>query len=140
MNMSDQADLLALLDSLSLFQQSLEQQSKNLRANWNKIHEMAQALRERQKRKPIGVNASMDSPAAQEADDAIIPEDNTEASDQRAIAAELYKTMQCNCDLDKWEPERDTGHSRVCRIHKATKSVLRGDRPDPRDNTEVSDE
>lgn len=24
----------------------------------------------------------------------------------------------CNCDLDRWEPERSTGHSRVCRIHK----------------------
>lgn len=27
--------------------------------------------------------------------------------------------MQCNCDLDNWEPERSTGHSWVCRIHKA---------------------
>lgn len=25
---------------------------------------------------------------------------------------------QCNCDLDKWEPTRETGHSFVCRIHK----------------------
>jgi len=30
--------------------------------------------------------------------------------------------MCCNCDLDKWEPERDTGHSWVCRIHKAAKA------------------
>lgn len=36
-----------------------------------------------------------------------------------ATAAELRKTMQCNCDLDNWEPERSTGHSHVCRIHKA---------------------
>ena len=27
--------------------------------------------------------------------------------------------MRCNCDLDNWEPERSTGHSHVCRIHKA---------------------
>ena len=26
--------------------------------------------------------------------------------------------MRCNCDLDNWEPERTTGHSCVCRIHK----------------------
>ena len=42
----------------------------------------------------------------------------------RAIVAELKLTMQCNCDLDKWEPERDTGHSHVCRIHKAAKAKL----------------
>ena len=36
----------------------------------------------------------------------------------KGIVAELSKTMQCNCDLDKWEPERSTGHSWVCRIHK----------------------
>lgn len=27
--------------------------------------------------------------------------------------------MQCNCDLDNWQPEVDTGHSRVCRIRSA---------------------
>jgi|GEM_PF-1614689 len=27
--------------------------------------------------------------------------------------------MACNCDLDKWQPEPTTGHSHVCRIHKA---------------------
>lgn len=32
--------------------------------------------------------------------------------------------MQCNCDLDNWSPERDTGHSWVCRIHKAAKSRI----------------
>lgn len=36
---------------------------------------------------------------------------------------ELRKTMQCNCDLDRWEPERTTGHSHVCRIHKAVMSA-----------------
>ncbi|MBK9497153.1 MAG: hypothetical protein IPO08_22090 [Xanthomonadales bacterium] len=39
---------------------------------------------------------------------------------EREIAAELYASgMGCNCDLDNWEPERSTGHSHVCRIHKA---------------------
>ena len=37
------------------------------------------------------------------------------------IVAEIEKTMLCNCDLDNWEPERNTGHTRVCRIHKAAK-------------------
>jgi hypothetical protein len=36
----------------------------------------------------------------------------------RSVVAELQKTLQCNCDLDNWEPERSTGHSHVCRIHK----------------------
>jgi hypothetical protein len=31
--------------------------------------------------------------------------------------------MACNCDLDKWQPEQDTGHSHVCRIHKLTKKI-----------------
>lgn len=37
----------------------------------------------------------------------------------REIAKELSKKMQCNCDLDNWEPTLRTGHSHVCRIHKA---------------------
>lgn len=36
----------------------------------------------------------------------------------RDAAAELKKTMQCNCDLDNWQPEASTGHSHVCRIHR----------------------
>jgi len=31
----------------------------------------------------------------------------------------LEHRMRRNCDLDNWEPERSTGHSWVCRIHKA---------------------
>ena len=27
--------------------------------------------------------------------------------------------MQCTCDLDNWQPERSTGHSWVCQIHRA---------------------
>ena len=39
--------------------------------------------------------------------------------DLRVIAKELKEGgMGCNCDLDTWEPERSTGHSHVCRIHK----------------------
>lgn len=38
----------------------------------------------------------------------------------REIAQELASEgMHCNCDLDNWMPERSTGHSCVCRIHKA---------------------
>lgn len=29
------------------------------------------------------------------------------------------KRMGCTCDLDNWEPTVVTGHSWVCRIHKA---------------------
>ena len=37
----------------------------------------------------------------------------------REFAAELKSGgMQCNCDLDNWEPNQTTGHSNVCRIHK----------------------
>ena len=40
-------------------------------------------------------------------------------ADLREIAKELKSNgMRCNCDLDNWEPERSTGHSHVCRIHK----------------------
>ena len=35
------------------------------------------------------------------------------------IVAKLEKTMQCSCDLDRWEPTKETGHSWVCQIHKA---------------------
>lgn len=39
--------------------------------------------------------------------------------DLKTIAAEVKNEgMRCNCDLDNWEPERSTGHSHVCRIHK----------------------
>lgn len=37
--------------------------------------------------------------------------------EKQQIAMELEKTMSCNCDLDKWQPEPSTGHSWVCRIH-----------------------
>lgn len=37
----------------------------------------------------------------------------------REVARGFEKDMQCNCDLDNWEPTKITGHSTVCRIHKA---------------------
>ena len=30
----------------------------------------------------------------------------------------VEKYLPCNCDLDRWEPTKSTGHSPVCRIHK----------------------
>ena len=36
----------------------------------------------------------------------------------KEIVTETEKELHCNCDLDMWQPERDTGHSFVCRIHK----------------------
>lgn len=44
----------------------------------------------------------------------------------RAHVKHLAKSMRCNCNLDKWEPERSTGHSFACRIHKATMAAQRG--------------
>lgn len=44
----------------------------------------------------------------------------SEAKSAREIAADLEAAgMPCNCDLDNWQPEMSTGHSHVCRIHKA---------------------
>ena len=45
-------------------------------------------------------------------------------NDLKSIASELEKTMQCNCDLDNWKPERDSGHSWVCRIDKEARAKL----------------
>ena len=43
----------------------------------------------------------------------------------KEIVAELEKKLRCNCDLDRWEPERNTGHSWVCRIHKEAEKKMR---------------
>ena len=42
----------------------------------------------------------------------------------RAEVKELEKIMQCTCDLDSWEPERETGHTWVCQIHRTAKGQL----------------
>ena len=34
---------------------------------------------------------------------------------------------RCNCDLDNWEPEPDTGHSWVCRIHRIARMRMTGE-------------
>lgn len=49
----------------------------------------------------------------------------------RAVAAELAKTMACNCDLDKWEPETSTGHAWVCGIHEKTLAIERAAKQPP---------
>lgn len=47
------------------------------------------------------------------------------------MAKAFKKIMQCNCDLDNWEPEQSTGHSLVCRIHRRCMAVRRGDAKPP---------
>ena len=49
------------------------------------------------------------------------------------IVRSLEKGMQCNCDLDNWEPETDTGHSWVCRIHKRAKDIVDHEKNQPHD-------
>jgi hypothetical protein len=46
---------------------------------------------------------------------------------QIAVYLREVERMRCNCDLDNWEPERQTGHSHVCRIHIA--AMRPSDRP-----------
>lgn len=41
----------------------------------------------------------------------------------KAIVHQLEQRMQCNCDLDNWQPESSTGHSCVCRIHKKATGI-----------------
>ena len=43
----------------------------------------------------------------------------------KELAREISRTLACNCDLDTWEPEPYTGHSHVCRIHKAAVEAAR---------------
>ena len=45
----------------------------------------------------------------------------------KEIVKEVEGKLQCNCDLDSWQPELDTGHSQVCQIHMVAKErFLRG--------------
>ena len=41
------------------------------------------------------------------------------------IVDEMKKRLKCNCDFDNWQPEESTGHSWVCRIHKAAVAKFR---------------
>jgi len=51
----------------------------------------------------------------------------SEKKTKREYAKELEGTMRCYCDLDKWQPERDTRHSWVCPIHKAAVAAHKKD-------------
>lgn len=51
---------------------------------------------------------------------------------RREYAKSLEKSMGCNCDLDNWEPEQSTGHSHVCRIHKAALQWIKPATPEPK--------
>ena len=45
--------------------------------------------------------------------------------------------VHCNCDLDNWEPEKSTGHSWVCRIHKmALEKYRMQEQKESRDGTD----
>lgn len=35
----------------------------------------------------------------------------------KEIVVGLEGNRLCNCDLDKWEPEKETGHTLECRIY-----------------------
>ena len=43
------------------------------------------------------------------------------------LVKDLESQMGCNCDLDNWEPEKSTGHSWVCRIHKVVMLKTKGE-------------
>lgn len=43
---------------------------------------------------------------------------------KRQLVEKFKQIMQCNCDLDNWVPEPDTGHSWVCCIDKAVRSEI----------------
>ncbi len=50
--------------------------------------------------------------------------DIAQAATMKEIVREVEGKMQCTCDLDNWEPEKSTGHSWVCQIHKAALKEL----------------
>ena len=39
-------------------------------------------------------------------------------SKMEEFVKEAASKLQCTCDLDRWPPEKYTGHSWVCAIHK----------------------
>ena len=43
----------------------------------------------------------------------------------KEIVKEQEKKLACNCDLDNWQKNVNTGHSWVCRIHKTALSLYR---------------
>jgi len=45
----------------------------------------------------------------------------------KEVVKKLESTLQCNCDLDRWEPDNRTGHSWVCRIHRKALEAFYGE-------------
>jgi hypothetical protein len=62
------------------------------------------------------VSKEIDSVLAAEENERIADEYNNKLL---RCAQGLENKMGCCCDLDNWQPETSTGHSWVCRIHKA---------------------
>ncbi len=52
-------------------------------------------------------------------------EAETKKTLQEHVADLVAARMRCNCDLDNWEPTRETGHSHVCHIHKSAHARFR---------------
>ncbi len=42
----------------------------------------------------------------------------------REIVEEVKKNHRCNCDLDNWKPQKDSGHSWVCRIDMLSRELF----------------
>lgn len=49
----------------------------------------------------------------------------SEAKTLKDHVADVVKEHRCNCDLDNWEPQLDSGHSHVCRIDKIARERQR---------------
>ena len=41
------------------------------------------------------------------------------------IVSEVAKGVHCNCDLDNWQPQTDTGHTWVCRIDVISRTLYK---------------
>lgn len=68
---------------------------------------------------PLGTMAMVSTP---------LPEVRCECGESivwmmNAIVYEVSKITQCACDFDKWQPEKATGHSWVCPIHKRASAM-----------------
>ena len=51
---------------------------------------------------------------------------STEKKSLKEIVTELRNNgMRSHCDLDNWQPELDSGHFWVCRIHKEAKRLFK---------------
>lgn len=47
----------------------------------------------------------------------------------REIVKQVKKEgKRCNCDLDNWQPQIDSGHSWVCRIDKIARERYRNNK------------